>query len=48
MRGEADKKLYFVYPDRRFHPLADIEGWVVPAPDKKHVAFLKTSVTTNT
>jgi eukaryotic-like serine/threonine-protein kinase len=41
------KRLLYVYLDGRFHSLGDIEGWAVPSPDGRRVAFLNTIVATN-
>lgn len=40
-------RLLYVYPDGRFDPLGDIQGWAVPSPDGWHVAFLDRIVATN-
>jgi hypothetical protein len=42
----GDRMLY-VHPDGRFDPLGDIQGWAVPSPDGRHVAFLDRIVATN-
>jgi hypothetical protein len=39
--------LLFVYLDGRFRPLGDIQGWAVPSPDGRRVAFLDRIVATN-
>jgi hypothetical protein len=40
-------QMYFVYPDGRFHLLADIQGWAVPSPDGRRVAFMNRSTASN-
>jgi eukaryotic-like serine/threonine-protein kinase len=40
-------RLLYVYLDGRFHSLGDINGWAVPSPDGRHVAFLNKIVATN-
>jgi eukaryotic-like serine/threonine-protein kinase len=40
-------QLLYVYLDGRFRSLGDIEGWGVPSPDGRHVAFLNPIVATN-
>jgi len=39
--------MLYVYLDGRFDPLGDIQGWAVPSPDGRHVAFLDRIVATN-
>lgn len=41
------KCMLYVYPDGRFDPLGDIQGWAVPSPDGRTVAFLDRIVATN-
>ena len=40
-------RLLYVYQDRRFHSLGDIQGWAVPSPDGRRVAFLDRITATN-
>jgi hypothetical protein len=40
-------RLLYVYLDGRFHVLGDIQGWAVPSPDGRRVAFLDRIVATN-
>lgn len=40
-------RLLYVYLDGRFRSLGDIQGWAVPSPDGRHVAFLDRIVATN-
>lgn len=40
-------RLLFVYPNGRFRSLGDIQGWGVPSPDGRRVAFLDRIVATN-
>ncbi len=40
-------RLLYVYLDGRFHSLGDIQGWAVPSPDGRRVAFLDRIVATN-
>ena len=40
-------QMFFVFPDGRSHLLGDIQGWAVPAPDGRHVAFVNRSTASN-
>jgi hypothetical protein len=40
-------RLFYVYLDGRLDPLGDIQGWAVPSPDGRRVAFLDRIVATN-
>ncbi len=40
-------QVFFVYPDGRYRLLGDIQGWLVPSPDGRHVAFLNSESTSN-
>lgn len=40
-------RLLYVYMDGRFRSLGDIQGWAVPSPDGRRVAFLDRIVATN-
>jgi len=39
--------MLYVYLDGHFCPLGDIQGWAVPSPDGRHVAFWNHTVATN-
>jgi Tol biopolymer transport system component len=41
------KRLVYVYLDGRVHPLGDLQGWAVPSPDGRHVAYLNRIVAAN-
>jgi len=43
----AIRRLFYVYLGGGIHPLGDIQGWAVPSPDGRHVAFLTNIITTN-
>ncbi len=43
----VSKRLFYVCLDGRIHPLGDIQGWAVPSPDGRHVAFLNNIIATN-
>src|SRR5262249_6423026 len=47
MNTTVGNRLLYVYLDGRFRPLGDIQGWAVPSPDGRHVAFLDRIVATN-
>jgi Tol biopolymer transport system component len=36
---EIGQRMFFVLPDGRYHVLGDIQGWAVPSPDGRRVAF---------
>ena len=36
---EIGERMFFVFPDGRYHLLGDIQGWAVPSPDGRRVAF---------
>jgi hypothetical protein len=40
-------RLLYVYLDGRYRSLGDIQGWAVPSPDGRHVAFMDRIVATN-
>lgn len=40
-------RLLYVHLDGRFQPLGDIQGWAVPSPDGRRIAFLDRIVATN-
>jgi serine/threonine protein kinase len=40
-------RLYYIYPDGRPVSLGNIQGWAVPSPDGRHVAFLDMIGTVN-
>jgi Tol biopolymer transport system component len=40
-------RMLYVYLDGRYRSLGDIQGWAVPSPDGKRVAFLDRTTTTN-
>jgi hypothetical protein len=40
-------RLLYVYLDGRFRSLGDIQGWAVPSPDGRRVAFLDRIIATN-
>jgi hypothetical protein len=40
-------RLLYVYQDGQFRSLGDIQGWAVPSPDGRRVAFLDRIVATN-
>jgi hypothetical protein len=40
-------RLLYVYLDGRYRSLGDIQGWAVPSPDGKRVAFLDRTIATN-
>jgi Tol biopolymer transport system component len=40
-------RMLYVYTDGRFRSLGDIQGWAVPAPNGRQVAFWSTTVATN-
>ena len=40
-------RLLYVYPDGSFRSLGDIQGWAVPSPDRRRVAFLDHIIATN-
>jgi eukaryotic-like serine/threonine-protein kinase len=40
-------QLFYVFLDGRFHSLGDIDGFAVPSPDGRRVAFLNTIIATN-
>ena len=40
-------RLLYVYLDGRYRSLGDIQGWAVPSPDGKRVAFLDRTTATN-
>jgi eukaryotic-like serine/threonine-protein kinase len=40
-------RLLYVYLDGHFEPLGDIQGWAVPSPDGRRVAFLDRIIATN-
>jgi len=40
-------QMFFVFPDGRFHLLGDISGWAIPAPDRRHVAFVNRLTASN-
>jgi len=40
-------QMCFVFPDGRSHLLGDIQGWAVPAPDGRRVAFVNRSTASN-
>jgi hypothetical protein len=40
-------RLLYVWRDGRFRSLGDIQGWAVPSPDRRRVAFLDRIVATN-
>jgi hypothetical protein len=40
-------RLLYVYTDGQFRSLGDIEGWAVPSPDGRSVAFLNSITATN-
>ena len=40
-------QMYFVFRDSRFHLLGDIQGWAVPAPDGRRVAFVNRLTASN-
>jgi len=41
------KRILYVRPDGQSSPLGDIQGWVVPAPDGRKVAYLNRIVAAN-
>ena len=41
------KRMYYVYRDGRTHALGDIQGWAVPSPDGRKVAFLDQIIVSN-
>ena len=43
----AASRQLFVHPDGAFHVLGAIQGWLVPSPDGKHVAFSDSNVASN-
>jgi len=40
-------RLLYVYLDGRYRSLGDIQGWAVPSPDGRHVAFMDRIIATN-
>ena len=40
-------RLLYVYPNGQFTSLGDIQGWAVPSPDGRRVAFLNAIIATN-
>ncbi len=40
-------RMLYVWPDGRFHSLGDLQGWAVPSPDGRRVAFLNRIVASN-
>jgi hypothetical protein len=40
-------RMLYVYLDGRYRPLGDIQGWAVPSPDGRRVAFLDRTIATN-
>lgn len=40
-------RMLYVYPDGQYRSLGDIQGWAVPSPDGKRVAFLDRTIATN-
>lgn len=47
MDTTVGNRLLYVYLDGRFHSLGDIQGWAIPSPDGRRVAFLNAIVATN-
>jgi hypothetical protein len=47
VNSEIGKRLLYVYPDGRFSSLGNIQGWGVPSPDGRRVAFLDSLGATN-
>jgi Tol biopolymer transport system component len=47
LNAPAGNRLLYVYLDGRFRPLGDIQGWAVPSPDGRRVAFLDRMIATN-
>ena len=41
------QQMWFVFPDGRCRLLGDIQGWAVPAPDGRRVAFMDRSTASN-
>jgi hypothetical protein len=44
---EIGVQMWFVFPDGRYRPLGDINGWVVPSPDGRRVAFMNRTTASN-
>lgn len=40
-------RMLYVYPNGRYRSLGDIQGWAVPSPDGRHVAFMDRIIATN-
>lgn len=40
-------QMWFVFPDGRNHLLGDIQGWAVPSPDGRRVAFINRGTASN-
>lgn len=47
VRTTSEYRMLYVYPDGRFCPLGDIQGWAVPSADGHHVAFWNHTMATN-
>ena len=45
--ADTGVQMFFVFPDGRAHLLGDIQGWAVPAPDGRRVAFVNRSTASN-
>jgi DNA-binding winged helix-turn-helix (wHTH) protein len=43
----AGNRTLYAHPDGRFQSLGDIQGWAVPSPDGRKVAFLNRIIATN-
>jgi hypothetical protein len=44
---DIGERMFFVLPDGRYHPLGDIQGWAVPSPDGRRVAFRNRTTASN-
>jgi Tol biopolymer transport system component len=47
VRTTFEYRMLYVYLDGHFCPLGDIQGWAVPSPDGKRIAFWTHTVATN-
>lgn len=47
VKTAVGKRMLYVYTDGHFSPLGDIQGWAVPAPNGRRVAFWSTTVAEN-
>ncbi|MFZ0592947.1 MAG: protein kinase [Bryobacteraceae bacterium] len=47
VKTAVGNRMLYVYADGRFRSLGDIQGWAVPAPNGRRIAFWSTTVATN-